>query len=112
MEEKTERFTTQFNNFISENPHYGWLIIAAGLGFLCVGYILRWKWVLNPEGRTRSVVLYEALGEETMRIIMIVCTGLVTLMGIIFFWLGETDSAATQKNTDNTNTSINTEINQ
>lgn len=91
-----------FTNFMAQNPHYGYLIAAAGFAIFFLGYLYRWKWVINPEGNTRSVLLYEIVGKETMRKIMIVVTALVVLACLAGFGLSSSKKTGTSQNADKT----------
>ena len=94
--------TDQFTHFMAQNPHYGYLIAAAGFAILFLGYLYRWKWVINPEGNTRSVIIYEIMGKETMRKIMIVVTGLVVIGCLFLFFSCAPENTDSSKNIENT----------
>jgi hypothetical protein len=102
MKDKSGNFFNSFNNFISQNPHYGYLIAAAGFAIFFLGFLFRWNWIINPEGDTRSVYIYEVVGKETMRKIMIVVTALVALICIGVFFLSDSKQKNNSKNTLNT----------
>ncbi|MBJ2173297.1 immunity 17 family protein [Aureibaculum sp. A20] len=80
IKENSEGVINQFNNFISLNPHYSYLLVAAGFGIFFLGFLFRWNWVLNPQGNHRMVRFHEIFGEENVRKIMIVITAIVTII--------------------------------
>ena len=104
MKDRSGNVFSSFSNFMSQNPHYGYLIAAAGFAIFFLGFLFRWNWIINPEGRTRSVFIYEVLGRETMRKIMIVVTALVVLICIWLFFLSDSKQKNNSKNTLPTDT--------
>lgn len=102
MKEQSESITNQFSQFLTQNPHYGYLLAAAGFAIFFLGYLLRWNWVINPEGRTRSVFIYEVLGKENMRKLMIVVTGIVVFLCIGAFFLSNSKQKNSLKDDSNT----------
>jgi hypothetical protein len=102
MKEQSESITNQFSQFLTQNPHYGYLLAAAGFAIFFLGYLLRWSWVINPEGRTRSVFIYEVLGKENMRKLMIVVTGIVVFLCIGAFFLSNSKQKNSLKDDSNT----------
>ncbi|AWG25831.1 immunity 17 family protein [Flavobacterium kingsejongi] len=102
MKEESENIMNQFSQFLSQNPHYGYLIAAAGFAIFFLGYLLRWSWVINPEGSTRSVFIYEVLGKENMRKLMIVVMGIVVFICVGAFFLSNSKQKNSLKDTSNT----------
>ncbi|WP_316842615.1 Imm17 family immunity protein [Pedobacter gandavensis] len=91
MKEQSENIINQFSQFLTLNPHYGYLIAAVGFAIFFLGYLFRWNWVINPEGKTRSVYVYEVLGAENMRKLMIVVTGIVVFICVGAFFLSNSN---------------------
>ena len=74
--------------FMSENPHYGYLIGAIGFGIYLLGLILDWNWTLEPGGGYFNVAYFsEKLGRTTVRIILgiIMSIGIMAILGLFFY---------------------------
>lgn len=99
MKEQSENIINQFSQFLTQNPHYGYLLAAAGFTIFFLGYLFRWSWIINPEGSTRSVFIYEVLGKENMRKLMIVVMGIVIFLCIGAFFLSNSKQQNSLKNT-------------
>jgi len=71
-----------FQEFMSANPHYGYLIGVVGLGIYLLGLIMDWNWAVEPGGGYFNVQYWiETFGRKTVRIVL----GVFTLIGLAAF---------------------------
>lgn len=71
MYEKLEELYKPIQEFMSQNPSFGYLFAAAAFGFILLGVIFDWDWVVMPDsGRRRWFhrFMMENFGRKTTRI--------------------------------------------
>lgn len=73
-------------NYIKNNPKLACIIVGLVFTLILIGYIKRWKWVTDPMGNRKSVVLVEWFGYENYRKLMIVIL-ILGIMALSSFYL-------------------------
>jgi len=76
-----------FKQFMEVNPHYGYLIAAAGFAFYLLGLILNWEWTLEPGGGYFNEAFWIAkIGEKAVRIILgaFMVVGIISCVSLFF----------------------------
>ena len=74
--------------FIEVNPHYGYLIAAAGFSLFLIGLILDWNWVVEPGGGYFNIAYWiKTFGRKTVRIFLgiIMVLGILCCLGLFFY---------------------------
>ncbi|MBE7649224.1 hypothetical protein G1K75_12330 [Tenacibaculum finnmarkense] len=77
-----------FNQFMEVNPHYGYLIAAAGFAFYLLGLILDWDWTVEPGGGYFNVAFWiHKFGRKTVRITLgfFILLGLMSTLALFFY---------------------------
>jgi hypothetical protein len=106
MYEKLSEFLKPFNDFISHNPEYGYLLCAGVFGLLLLGCILDWDWVVMPDSGSRRWFrrfLLENYGRKAARIWFGIILGLGTIVCLIAFYMMSKKRA---KNSTTTQTEV------
>ena len=82
VKEQSEGLISQFNTFINQNPQYSYLIVAVGFGIVFLGFLFKISWLTNPLGNYKRVLLQNIFGKKIMRIVMLVITGIATMLSL------------------------------
>ncbi|WP_302382615.1 immunity 17 family protein [uncultured Alistipes sp.] len=71
------------SGFISETPHYGYLVAAAVLLFWLIGVICGWEWTYSRPGSYRGNFLLDLLDPRTYRLVLGVF--LVVILALVLY---------------------------
>jgi hypothetical protein len=90
MYEKLEELYKPIQEFMSQNPNFGYLFAAVGFGFILLGVIFNWDWVVMPDsGRRRWFhrFMMENFGRKATRIWLGFLTGLTMIICLFGYYL-------------------------
>ena len=79
----------QVEVFFKLNPHYGYLPVAIVLLVFSIGHFKGWHWAVNPEGKSKTLFLYNWLGESLYKKVMGVFFMLGALGAFTAFYLSK-----------------------
>ncbi len=84
-----EQTYDQAQNFIANNPHYGYLIASVGFGIFLLGFVRNWNWVMEPGGGIYNIAYWEnRIGNRNVRIVMGITCGLamISTLGLFLYY--------------------------
>ena len=90
MYEKLQEIFKSFQEFMSNNPEYGYLIGVGGFVLLLLGVVFDWDWVVMPDSGSRRWFhrfMMENFGRKATRIWLGIIFGLAITACLLGFYL-------------------------